>query len=270
MSRTFFARLDLSQFRARDRATFRKRLDRETRRLMGVLPRRARSWGLARKLLNMFLRDALYSTYLEDAYGLHLIQHLLEVPLDSISAKRILAASCSEGLPAWPGVKHLEPAVSEKLQAAAAKLARPYEVSPVHMDTIWWGARDEDAEPRLAISVRQPYADWIVQGRKTIEVRSVPTNVRERVYVYSSRAGAPAAARARQAVPSPSGPAYGHIIGTVRVIDCRPLRRTDSRAAGFPVTGTSGLYAYLLAEPSRLKRPLRPKKHPNPIWFEPF
>ena len=44
-------------------------------------------------------------------------------------------------------------------------------------------------EPRLrrALSIRQPYAEQILRGVKTIEYRSQPTKIRERVYVYASQ-----------------------------------------------------------------------------------
>jgi hypothetical protein len=228
---------------------------------MRALPRRGRSWGVARKLLNIFLRDALYTSYLAETCGLRRSERWLEVPLDSITAKRILDASRTGELPAWPGVRRLTPRTSELFQAAAARLAGPYGVSSVHMDTFWWGAREGAGPPRLALSVRQPFAEWIVQGRKTIEVRSRPTRVRERVYIYASRSGA-AVARAELA-PT------GCVVGTVRIIGCRRLLRADSRAAGFKITGTRDQYAWLLAEPKQLKKPFVPKGHPNPVWFEP-
>ncbi|MDA8409599.1 MAG: hypothetical protein M0001_04305 [Treponema sp.] len=37
-----------------------------------------------------------------------------------------------------------------------------------------------------AISIRQPYVELILQGAKTEEYRSMPTNIRERVYLYAS------------------------------------------------------------------------------------
>ncbi len=41
-----------------------------TEKLRLALPRDARHWGLARKCLNLFFRDALYNYYLREAYGL--------------------------------------------------------------------------------------------------------------------------------------------------------------------------------------------------------
>ena len=37
-----------------------------------------------------------------------------------------------------------------------------------------------------ALSIRQPYAEQILRGTKTIEYRSVKTNIRERIYIYAS------------------------------------------------------------------------------------
>ena len=38
-----------------------------------------------------------------------------------------------------------------------------------------------------AISIRQPYVELILQGKKKFEYRSQPTNIRERVYLYASK-----------------------------------------------------------------------------------
>jgi|TARA_Y100000294_G_C8386714_1_gene269043 hypothetical protein len=49
--------VNLARFATRDRAAFNRPLDGHTLRLMAKLPERGASWGLARKLLNIFLRD---------------------------------------------------------------------------------------------------------------------------------------------------------------------------------------------------------------------
>lgn len=38
---------------------------------------------------------------------------------------------------------------------------------------------------KRALSIRQPYAEQILRGKKKIEYRSRPTNIRERVYIYA-------------------------------------------------------------------------------------
>jgi len=108
--------LKLDRFATRDRAAFERALDRHTRRLIAVLPQRGASWGHARKLLNIFLRDSLYTGYLSKAYGLTSAEGLLEIPLDSITAKRI--RKVAPELPRWRGVRHLDPHVSAAYQAA--------------------------------------------------------------------------------------------------------------------------------------------------------
>ena len=40
--------------------------------------------------------------------------------------------------------------------------------------------------PKRAISIRQPYAEEILRGLKVREYRSVPTNIRGRVYIHAS------------------------------------------------------------------------------------
>jgi len=39
---------------------------------------------------------------------------------------------------------------------------------------------------RRAISIRQPFVEAILDGKKKIEYRSRKTNIRERVYIYAS------------------------------------------------------------------------------------
>jgi hypothetical protein len=42
-----------------------------------------------------------------------------------------------------------------------------------------------------ALSIRQPFAELIMVGKKKFEYRSIPTNIRERVYVYASKKSGP-------------------------------------------------------------------------------
>ena len=38
-----------------------------------------------------------------------------------------------------------------------------------------------------ALSIRQPHVEQILRSKKKIEYRNMPTNKRERVYVYASK-----------------------------------------------------------------------------------
>ena len=131
----------MAQFGTNDQVAFRHILDRTTKRLARKLPTKGRSWGLARKLLNIFLRDSLYTGYLSRAYGLRAAEHFFEVPLDSITGKQIHKRV--HEVSRWKGVRQVSPEISAAYQAAALLLARKQGVSRVHLDAIWWGQRGE-------------------------------------------------------------------------------------------------------------------------------
>ena len=139
-AREFASQLKLARFATRSPAAFRRRLDVATRQLQKQLPTKAASWGLARKLLNIFIRDCVYVGYLRRAYGLHVIEAFCEIPLDSITAKEI--RSEAPELPRWPGVKHLRPELSDQYQQAAQIISKRRRIARVHLDAYWWGARE--------------------------------------------------------------------------------------------------------------------------------
>lgn len=140
-ARGFLAQLELKEFATARESLFRTRLDKTTEDLAKTFPVASRSWGLARKLLNIFLRDALYTSYLRDRFQLQKSEAFLEVPLDSISAGRIYKEAIRGELPRWPGVKHNTEEVSALYQTLASKLAMRAGVARVHLDTYWWGER---------------------------------------------------------------------------------------------------------------------------------
>ncbi len=139
-ARQFFLRLKLARFGTPSDRSFTRSLDSATKRLIAVLPKRSATWGLARKLLNIFLRDSLYTGYLSHAYGLSAAERFLEIPPDSITAKHI-----RKEVPAvsrWRGVKYLDPDTSAAYQAAALLIAERKRVARVHLDAYWWGVRE--------------------------------------------------------------------------------------------------------------------------------
>src|SRR5207253_2583087 len=122
-------------------------LDRSTNELCAVLPRNDQYWGLARKILNVFLRDCLYTGYLAEAYHLQCIERYLELPLDSITTKQLRRVAGRGVLPSWPGVRQVTPDVSAQFQAVAAKEAKNQKIARVHLDALWWSAaRDTIAD----------------------------------------------------------------------------------------------------------------------------
>ena len=105
-------------------------------------------------------------------------------------------------------------------------------------------------EQLRALSIRQPWAELILRGEKTVEFRSQATSVRGRVYLYASLAKPePGDAQIEGELPR------GVIVGTVEVVNCE---------------GGDGEFAWSLANPERLAEPLPSQSQPQPVWFFPF
>jgi hypothetical protein len=139
-SREFLGDLQLRQFGTSRRNRFAASLDSATRELQQKLPKGAQRWGLARKALNLFLRNCLYTCYLREEYRLDRAEAFFEVPLDSITGKHLVVASGGE-LPRWRTVRGLTPAASAQYQTFAALLAAHRGHARVHLDALWWGER---------------------------------------------------------------------------------------------------------------------------------
>ena len=124
-----------------------------------------------------------------------------------------------------------------------------------------------------ALSIRQPWAELILLGRKIIEVRSRRTNLLERVHIYAglNRIEPQEEARifARFGIDVDDLP-RGVLVGTVAIVGCQPLQQDDSQAACFEVTETHGFYGWLLARPQRVEELVKPKNQPQPMFFNPF
>ena len=106
-----------------------------------------------------------------------------------------------------------------------------------------------------AISIKQPFVELILAGKKRYEYRTVGTNIRERVYLYASAKPRTEPRLWRAAGKTFNELATGLILGSVEIIDCRP----------HAVHG----YRYFLVNPERLQRPLRPSNKPSPIFWRP-
>lgn len=138
--RSFLQQVALEDFVAKDASTFREHLDRQT----AVLQERAGvAWGAARKFLNIFLRDALYNRWIYAEFGLGKIEHWLELPLDSHTAKGLRQATddhpeIAQQLPRWPGVVNLTPEQSNQYQRLASDVAALKQLARVHLDILYW------------------------------------------------------------------------------------------------------------------------------------
>jgi len=112
-----------------------------------------------------------------------------------------------------------------------------------------------------ALSIRQSHAEAIMRGVKPIEYRSLATNVRERICIYASlgryKPEEEADMMAKYGIVDVACDdlPHGVLIGTVEVWD---YTRTDDD------------FHWYLRNPERATELLKPTKHPQPVWFNPF
>ena len=108
-----------------------------------------------------------------------------------------------------------------------------------------------------ALSIRQPHAEAIMRGVKTIEYRSRATRIRGRIYIYASLGRYSAEDEAKMMEDYGIDDVLCHdlprgvIIGKVELYECN-----DGD--------------WHVRNPERTKRLRKPKNHPQPVWFNPF
>lgn len=121
-------------------------LDYHTNEILKRFPNGAKSWGGARKGLNLFLRDLVYNGYFANKYNvpteysdLNLFLKYLEVPLDKEVALGIIQDS-ENVIPRWTNIKNLLPKISELYQQEAQIIANQKGTARVNLDLIYWRA----------------------------------------------------------------------------------------------------------------------------------
>jgi ASCH domain-containing protein len=179
-------------------------------------------------------------------------------PLSAGQADRLLAlARMDNTFPSGPGWDAGPKVGLRAAKITEAKLAK---------------AGTEDL-PNKALSIKQPWSELILRGDKTIEARSRRTHVRGRIQIYASLGGVSPEHQARvletYGVDTSNLP-RGLLVGSVEIVDCRPLSPVDSRAAGFPVDRGTTDFAWVLEKPRRARELIKPDKHPQPVFFNPF
>ena len=110
-----------------------------------------------------------------------------------------------------------------------------------------------------ALSIRQPWAELILSGKKAYELRSWRTPVRGRIWIHAARRVE------RDFLPSSeladANLVLGALVGTVEIVDCVPftsLIAVEMQNAGAffgDATAAEG-FAWRLASPRRLSRPI--------------
>ena len=91
-----------------------------------------------------------------------------------------------------------------------------------------------------ALSVKQPWAELIARGEKTIEVRGKATKHRGPLLIVSCK--------------SPAVWKTGCAVAVVDLVDCRPMTKADADAA--VRERRRGDQAWVLANPRRVEPPL--------------
>ncbi|MFN7559170.1 MAG: hypothetical protein ACK5RX_07400 [bacterium] len=143
-ARKYFLCIDLHEMASCSVATYPLFLDRHTDWMLAKLPEGASRWGLARKLINIYLRDVVYSRHLCDHFrGIAELESLLELPLDSLTGRGLIDLGAS--VPPWRGVKALRHEESALYQSAASNIALAHGIARVHLDAALWGNRDAHA-----------------------------------------------------------------------------------------------------------------------------
>ena len=101
----FLDRLELFEAPPNDGGKYQVWLNLQTNALLKEFPTTAKSWGAARKALNLFMRNVFNNRYLNEVYYLDRIEKVLEIPLDSAVAKGLKNEDFKNKLPEWPGLK---------------------------------------------------------------------------------------------------------------------------------------------------------------------
>ncbi len=112
------------------------------------------------------------------------------------------------------------------------------------------------------LSLRQPYAEWVISGKKTIELRSWNTKYRGKLLIHASGK--------HSTLPT------GAIIGSVELVDVKEYNNEkefaedkDKHLAGtkwtLPFAKRPFKYGFILRNPKRFEKPI-PVKGRLGLW----
>lgn len=121
-------------------------LNEHTSKILLLFPDKAQSWGAARKGLNLFLREIVYSNFFSHRFSLpdnfeqfNQVVKFMEVPLDKDVANGLISDSNGQ-LPRWVNIKNLTHTLSDIYQNQAAIIAEKENVARVNLDLKYWRA----------------------------------------------------------------------------------------------------------------------------------
>ena len=153
MAREYLSsKIDLSKYGHKSEIDYIKQLDKDTNRMLHKWKIYKRNkakrdrddvsfWGAARKVLNIFMRDAIYNHYLRKNYKLQCCERYCEVPLDKKIAKQLRSkehAGIDNALLKWTTIKDLKPETSGRYQQIAKNYAKKERIPRIHVDACLW------------------------------------------------------------------------------------------------------------------------------------
>ena len=132
----------------------------------------------------------------------------------------------------------------------------------------------------LALSIRQPFAELILRGIKTVKYRTRPTRiVGERFWLYASKGqGARGKGQAIWSTDLSTGgtPVPQWMLELAEQIKLIPadLELPTGVIVGSAVieqvSQVDDTYRWHLTDVQRSSRHRKPARHPQPVWFRPF
>ena len=140
-----------------------------------------------------------------------------------------------------------------------------------------------------ALSIRQPFAELILRGIKTVELRSISTKIiGERFYIYASKrrgqisevssfssgTGADLRHLTSDNLAKGMPPAWMiELAEQIKMIEPDALLPTGvivGSAVIEKVSQVDSVFRWHLIEVERAKKLRKPRGHPQPVWFKPF
>ena len=140
IARNYLSNINLYDFsKISNEKQFQQLLNEKTKELQNIIP--SRSWGISRKVLNIFLIKASHDKYLSKEYNLDVIMDHMEVPLDNKNVKEKIikhARKRGEKLPKWTTIKCLCKKNSDIYQSYCNTIAKKKGCKRYQLDFHWW------------------------------------------------------------------------------------------------------------------------------------
>jgi hypothetical protein len=139
-----------------------------------------------------------------------------------------------------------------------------------------------DKASMRALSIRQPWAELILRGIKTVEYRSRPTKIiGERFWIYASKGQVKSIAtltgvKADNIAVAEPPPWMAELANALQlfpqdlptgvIVGSAVIERCDAPAPLSP----HPYYCWHLRDVERATSFRKPQRHPQPVWFDPF